>query len=192
MNENGTAQDSTPTTPIDKVEPIGASDAPTTPIPLPATTVTSPADESALAGFWGALKHLPQYVRLTAEVVRDPRVPKQAKASLAVGGGYVASPLDLVPGFIPVAGQLDDLYVLLTALQLAVKLTPDDVMTPHLMKVGLSAADIDRDLAAIRRLVQVAVVKGLKLGGAAVTRAAAGITTFIRSRQAQRKEVAGE
>lgn len=55
--------------------------------------------------------------RLLWRVARDDRVPWQAK--LVAGGAvaYVASPIDLLPDFIPGMGQLDDLYLLVRALR---------------------------------------------------------------------------
>ena len=43
---------------------------------------------------------------------RDPDVPLVAKSVLPIIAGYLAMPFDIVPDFIPVAGQLDDLIVL--------------------------------------------------------------------------------
>ncbi len=59
-------------------------------------------DARALAGI------VPDCVVLVARLARDPRVPRRRKLLLAALGVYLASPLDLVPDFIPVAGQLDD------------------------------------------------------------------------------------
>ena len=73
--------------------------------------------QEALADFWETLKRLPAYARLVATMARDERVPWSARAMLLFGGAYLVSPLDLVPGIIPVAGQLDDLYVVLAALK---------------------------------------------------------------------------
>lgn len=131
-------------------------------LPLP----SSGADNENLLSeeIWAGLKRLPNYARLTAALARDPRVPKQAKAMLAVGGGYMVSPIDLIPGIIPVAGQLDDLYVMLTALQQALKATPAVVAQGHLRDAGVTKADLDGDLAAIRRLVKVAAVKTARFG----------------------------
>jgi uncharacterized membrane protein YkvA (DUF1232 family) len=41
----------------------------------------------------------------------DPRVPRRKKALLVALAGYLALPFDLVPDFIPVAGQLDDVVI---------------------------------------------------------------------------------
>jgi uncharacterized membrane protein YkvA (DUF1232 family) len=45
---------------------------------------------------------------LFKRLLRDPRVPRRAKAALALVLPYLAMPLDLIPDFIPVVGQLDD------------------------------------------------------------------------------------
>jgi uncharacterized membrane protein YkvA (DUF1232 family) len=59
----------------------------------------------ALAGF------IPDCVILCSRMLRDPRVPRRKKALLVALAGYLALPFDLVPDFIPVAGQLDDVLV---------------------------------------------------------------------------------
>ena len=45
---------------------------------------------------------------LFKRLLRDPRVPRRAKVALALVIPYLASPIDLIPDFIPVLGQLDD------------------------------------------------------------------------------------
>ena len=67
-------------------------------------------DARALAGF------IPDCAVLTGRLLRDSRVPRRHKLLLVCLLGYLALPFDLVPDFIPVAGQLDD--VLVTALVL--------------------------------------------------------------------------
>jgi uncharacterized membrane protein YkvA (DUF1232 family) len=51
---------------------------------------------------------VPDCVVLFRRLLGDPRVPRSAKIALALLVAYLAFPLDLVPDFIPVAGQLDD------------------------------------------------------------------------------------
>ncbi len=48
---------------------------------------------------------------------RDPRVPWHAKAVAAAVAAYALSPIDLIPDFIPVLGQLDDALVVALALR---------------------------------------------------------------------------
>ena len=156
--------------------PIGA-------FPAPPDT-TAPGERSdVLQRFWEAVKRLPAYIRLATSLARDPEVPKQAKAILAAGGGYVISPIDFVPGIIPVAGQLDDVYVLLTLIRQALKRTPNEVAERHMATARIGYDDIDGDLQAVRDLVRVAVVKTVVFGGKAlgrVSRAAIGFANEQR------------
>lgn len=54
------------------------------------------------------LKALPDIVRLVTRLVGDPVLPRPAKIAIAAAAVYLASPIDLVPDFIPVLGYLDD------------------------------------------------------------------------------------
>lgn len=125
----------------------------------------------ALADFWETVKRLPAYARLVAAMARDNRVPWRSRAMLVVGGAYLVSPLDLVPGIIPVAGQLDDLYVVLMALRQALRMTPDDVGAEYLERYRLDIGTIDGDLATIRTLVRVGVVHGARWSARQIDRA---------------------
>jgi|SRR3954447_4426661 uncharacterized membrane protein YkvA (DUF1232 family) len=51
---------------------------------------------------------IPDCIVLVTRLARDPRVPRRRKLLLIGVVGYLALPFDLVPDFIPVAGQLDD------------------------------------------------------------------------------------
>jgi uncharacterized membrane protein YkvA (DUF1232 family) len=55
---------------------------------------------------------------------RDPRVPWFAKALALAAAAYALSPIDLIPDFIPVLGQLDDLILLPLAVLLIARLLP--------------------------------------------------------------------
>ncbi len=57
------------------------------------------------------LQALPQLVRLLARLVGDPLLPRAAKLALAAAMVYLASPIDLIPDFVPVIGYLDDALV---------------------------------------------------------------------------------
>ena len=51
---------------------------------------------------------MPDCAVLFKRLLNDPRVPRRAKWALALVIPYLASPIDLIPDFIPVLGQLDD------------------------------------------------------------------------------------
>ena len=69
------------------------------------------ADARALARF------VPDCLVLFKRLLADPRVEWWRKALLVVVIIYLASPIDLVPDFIPVAGQLDDAVLVVIALR---------------------------------------------------------------------------
>jgi uncharacterized membrane protein YkvA (DUF1232 family) len=112
--------------------------------------VIAPGDKRVdpiLQQFWITVKRIPRYVRLGANLARDDRVPFPAKAMVAGSGAYAISPIDLVPGIIPILGQSDDLIVLLLSLRYALRLCPAEVVDEQLQRAGLTAADIDNDLS---------------------------------------------
>jgi len=69
---------------------------------------------------------------LVWRMFRDPEVPGIAKLVLPVVVAYLAMPFDLVPDFIPVLGQLDDVLVVAAGLGLFVWLTPEHIVEDHL------------------------------------------------------------
>lgn len=58
----------------------------------------------------------------------DSRTPWYAKALAALVLGYVLSPIDLIPDFIPVLGLIDDIILIPAGLWLLCKIIPEDVM----------------------------------------------------------------
>lgn len=72
--------------------------------------------------------------RLKAELLalslaaRDPRTPWPARLLALLVLAYALSPIDLIPDFIPVLGQLDDLLLVPAGLWLALRLIPPQVM----------------------------------------------------------------
>ena len=59
---------------------------------------------------------------------RDPRTPWYAKALAGAVAAYALSPIDLIPGFIPVLGYLDDLLIVPAGIWLVVRLIPVPLM----------------------------------------------------------------
>jgi uncharacterized membrane protein YkvA (DUF1232 family) len=69
------------------------------------------SDAAALVRF------VPDCLVLFRRLLGDPRVPRLRKAALAASIAYLATPFDLVPDFIPLAGQLDDALIVALALR---------------------------------------------------------------------------
>lgn len=65
----------------------------------------------ALAGF------IPDCIVLCGRLLRSPCVPRRKKVLLVALAGYLALPFDLIPDFIPVAGQLDDVIIVALVLR---------------------------------------------------------------------------
>jgi uncharacterized membrane protein YkvA (DUF1232 family) len=100
--------------------------------------------------FVGVLARVPQYIKLGWLLMNDSTVSGVGKAALGGGLAYAISPIDPVPGFIPVLGQLDDLAVLLLAIRTALKSCPAEVADARLAEAGLSWAALERDLVTLR------------------------------------------
>ena len=59
---------------------------------------------------------------------QHPETPKLAKALLWLAIAYVLMPFDLIPDFLPVIGQLDELVIIPLLLYFALKLTPPQIV----------------------------------------------------------------
>jgi uncharacterized membrane protein YkvA (DUF1232 family) len=99
----------------------------------------------AVAGF------VPDCAVMIARLARDPKTPRSARIALVVLAAYLASPIDLVPDFIPVAGQLDDAVLVVLALGWVVRSRgeqavraawpgPESSLRAVLMAVGVGPA----------------------------------------------------
>jgi uncharacterized membrane protein YkvA (DUF1232 family) len=71
---------------------------------------------------------IPDCVTTVRRLRRDPRVPRRAKIAIVVAGLWVASPIDLIPEFIPIIGPLDDIVVVALALRYAGRQVPREVL----------------------------------------------------------------
>ncbi len=67
-------------------------------------------------------------VMALAVAAQDTRTPRRAKILLLFLLAYAASPIDLIPDFIPVLGLLDELVLLPLGVWLVVRMIPPDVM----------------------------------------------------------------
>jgi uncharacterized membrane protein YkvA (DUF1232 family) len=83
------------------------------------------ADARALAGF------IPDCIVLFRRLLGDPRMPRRYRFVVIALLGYLALPIDVVPDFIPVAGQLDDAVVVALALRAILRAGGVELIEEH-------------------------------------------------------------
>jgi uncharacterized membrane protein YkvA (DUF1232 family) len=96
------------------------------------------------------IRFIPDCIVLFKRLLRDPRVPFRAKLVLAVLVLYLALPFDLIPDFIPVAGQLDDALLVAVATAYVVRRAGCDLIE-ELWPGSIRALEIVFALSRSRR-----------------------------------------
>jgi uncharacterized membrane protein YkvA (DUF1232 family) len=74
-------------------------------------------------------------------VLRDERTPLRAKLFLSLAIAYVCMPFDLIPDFVPVIGQLDDVIIVPALVIMALRSLPADLVSEHRQLVSFREAD---------------------------------------------------
>ena len=104
---------------------------------------------------WASLLPLasraPVYGRLLWELVRDERTPTGRKALLAGALGYLVLGRDLVPDDLPLVGGLDDLVVVVLAVDVFLDGVPGELLDEKLDALGIDRRAFLEDIARIRR-----------------------------------------
>jgi uncharacterized membrane protein YkvA (DUF1232 family) len=105
-----------------------------------------------LLAFLPVASRIPTYARLVTALVLDERMPPGRKAILAAAAGYLVVGRDLIPDAVPILGGIDDLVVVVLAVDLFLEGAPQDLLEEKLDELGIDRASFDRDIAQIRRL----------------------------------------
>ena len=146
------------------------------------------------AGFSRALKllaflpvasRIPTYARLVTALVLDDRMPASRKALLAGAAGYLIVGRDLIPDTVPVIGGVDDLVIVVLAVDLFLEGVPDDLLAEKLDDLGIDRSAFDRDMAQVRRLTPGPVRRTIRrvpglVGGAGDVLRQLGLGTRMR------------
>ncbi len=106
----------------DKLRPIRPDDV------IPPGGASSPQTRQLIKD---AALMLPNLVKLVGRLLRDPRVPRRSKIALGMAAAYVASPIDLVPEFIPVIGWADDVIFMMFAIDSLIERAGPEVVAEH-------------------------------------------------------------
>jgi uncharacterized membrane protein YkvA (DUF1232 family) len=113
-----------------------------------------PADVTPRTGakrtVMGTMKELPNFLRLLGGLITDMRVSTTDKLLVAGAVAYILLPMDFIPDFIPFLGEVDDIFVLVLALQRLIANAGKSVVMDHWMgdPKQLGSLDLERTLAA--------------------------------------------
>jgi uncharacterized membrane protein YkvA (DUF1232 family) len=139
-----------------------------------------------LMAFLPLASRAPMYARLMLSLVLDERTPVGHKALLGAAAGYVLVGRDLVPDEIPLLGGLDDLVVVVLAIDLFLDSVPDELLAEKLAELEIDRAAFDEDVARIRRLTPGPVRKTIRripelIGQAGAAFQQSGIAPRVRA-----------
>jgi len=112
----------------------------------PAETPRTGAKRTVL----GTMKELPNFLRLLGGLITDMRVSTTDKLLVAGAVAYILLPMDFIPDFIPFLGEVDDIFLLVLALQRLIANAGRAVVQDHWMgdPKQLGSLDLERTLAA--------------------------------------------
>jgi uncharacterized membrane protein YkvA (DUF1232 family) len=96
------------------------------------------------------VKDLPSFLRLLGGLLTDRRVSNTDKLLVAGAIAYIVMPMDFIPDYIPFLGEIDDLFVLVLALQRLIANAGRTVIQDHWMgdPSQLKELDLERILVA--------------------------------------------
>jgi uncharacterized membrane protein YkvA (DUF1232 family) len=89
------------------------------------------------------VKELPNFLRLLGGLLTDRRVSNTDKLLVAGAIAYVVMPMDFIPDYIPFLGEIDDLFVLVLALQRLIANAGRNVIQDHWMGDPAHLKDLD-------------------------------------------------
>lgn len=113
-----------------------------------------------LRRLWGLANRRRLAVHLVAlyKLLRHPQTPRASKIVALLVLAYAVSPIDLIPDFIPILGQLDDLIILPLGIALAVKMAPPALWQAQLKEAEAHAGHLPRLLLPVIGVVLLIVL----------------------------------
>ncbi len=77
------------------------------------------------------IRLLPDLLRLLERVASDGAVPRMVRVELMLVLGYIFSPIQLIPDFVPVIGFLDDAVLVAIMLRIVVRTAGPEMLQKH-------------------------------------------------------------
>src|SRR5215207_587410 len=106
----------------------------------------------SLLAFLPVASRVPDYARLIGALVLDERMPSDRKVLLGAAAGYLVVGRDIIPDTVPLIGGLDDIVIVVLAVDLFLDGVPPELLQEKLDDLAIDRASFDRDVAQIRRL----------------------------------------
>ena len=116
----------------------------------------------SLFAFLPVASRAPVYAQLILALLADGRMPASRKAMLAGGLGYILIGRDLIPDDIPLLGGIDDLVIVVLAVDVFLEGVPAELLDEKLDELGIERAAFYEDMAQIRRLTPGPVRKAIR------------------------------
>jgi uncharacterized membrane protein YkvA (DUF1232 family) len=138
-----------------------------------------------LMAFMPLASRAPLYARLMLALLVDERTPAARKALLAGAAGYLLIGRDIIPDDVPILGSLDDLVVVVLAVDLFLDGVPEELLDEKLADLDIDRDAFDQDIARIRRMTPGPVRKTIRriaelLGQAAAAFQQSGVGPRVR------------
>jgi uncharacterized membrane protein YkvA (DUF1232 family) len=98
----------------------------------------------------GTVREIPNFLRLLYGLLTDSRVSNIDKLVVAGAIAYILMPIDLIPDFIPFIGEVDDVFLMILAIQRLISNAGRAVVLDHWMgdPSELASLNLERVLAA--------------------------------------------
>lgn len=107
----------------------------------------------SVLAFMPVASRAPLYGRLVWALVQDGRVPVTRKALLVGALGYLLLGRDLIPDEIPIVGGIDDLIVVVVAVEVFLDGVEDRILAEKLDQLGIDRIAFERDIDRVRRVI---------------------------------------
>jgi uncharacterized membrane protein YkvA (DUF1232 family) len=105
-----------------------------------------------MVAFLPLASRAPIYTRLILSLLTDDRTPANRKVLLAGAAGYLLIGRDLIPDEVPILGGLDDLVVVVLAVDLFLDGIPKELLYEKLSELDIERSAFEEDMARVRRL----------------------------------------
>jgi len=116
----------------------------------PEAEVSSAPRTGAKRTVMGTISEIPNFLRLLYGLITDSRVNSVDKLVVAGAIAYILLPVDIIPDFVPFLGEVDDVFLLILALQRLISNAGRAVVQAYWAgdPADLSAMNLEKILAA--------------------------------------------